>query len=374
MALNKLDSLNQSRDTIVQRLGTGTITGAHVQTGTLDSKAMTGVIDDTNTRILYGNSIPGNSSQITQVQGNSTAVSNTETIMGGISGLGVPGSAAQLNFIGTSIGVLGGINKYSGLIQVYIDGVLTPGRTPAFLPFNVSANSVNTPVLSKTAVAVTGWGSNPRFAAAGTLLIGNELMTYTSIVPDVNFNDVYTGVTRGAFGTIAVEHFASESIYSWASSYDCSPIYEQTNYSTKQLLYYNPFLSPGDHTITVVVVAGITGYSRLYFDGFITGSLLGSRNILTQTATVTAAVMIDANGHGVLGQLAWNSADVTVIGMLGYYQVGTETSNATVMGKLGVARDATYTNGPTWPFYYIHNAPPGGQTFVFTFSYLGEAL
>ena len=85
--------------------------------------------------------------------------------------------------------------------------------------------------------------------------------------------------------------------------------------------------------------------------------------------------MSDANGHGTLGGLTWNSSDITVIGVLGYYQVGTESSNTTPLATLAMARSSSYLNGETNLFYYAHNGPISAvTTLVITFTYIGRTL
>jgi hypothetical protein len=368
------DGNTLSADVRGERNAAGTVGGEMVQPQGLLARGLNAIIDDTDTRILYGG-LNGSANAFVQDQNNLLNNNMTQTIIGGRGvayPTGVSGSAAQLKFKGTSIGVMGGTNPYSGVMSVFIDGVAAAGRLPVYIPIYIGNGGANIPALNATDTTIVAYGTNAGFLSSGTVLIGSELITYSGISTDGNGNYNFTGCTRGALGTTAQQHFASESIFAWASTIDLSTA---TDYSTKQLLYYNPLLSPGDHTITISVTVGNTGYSRIYFDGFITGSLVGAQNLFTQTGTVTVSVITDANGHGTLGNLFYPPSNVTLIGMLGYTQTSTETSNATAMAKVGITRSSSYTNGETWPFFYIHNGPPSTTvTLIFTFTYIGETI
>jgi hypothetical protein len=231
---------------------------------------------------------------------------------------------------------------------------------------------VNAPVVGLTDTTIVAWGTNSGFLSSGTLILGSELMTYTSITTDVNGNANFNGITRGAGGTAATTHFASESIFAWASTIDLSTA---TDYGTKQLLYYNPLLQPGEHKITISVTAAPNGYARIYFDGFITGSLVGAQSLFTQTGTVTVSTITDANGHAIIGDLFFSASNMAMIGVLGYTQVSAEASNTTSFARLGLTRSSTYVNGETWPFFYLHNGPANTTlTIIITFTYIGQTL
>lgn len=362
MALNKQDGAHQANDIVQRRLKAGTVGNDMIQGQSISARKITSIIDDSDPAIVYAiyNPSAGTGAGSLNLMGTTDFVAGgTQTIIGGLNGNGGPGTAALLKFKGSSIAVLGGTNPNSGNMRVYIDGVETAGRVPIFTGLRVGSV-----VPAVTATDTTIYTLAPtNFPASGTLYLGGELIDYTSC----DANGFY-GLTRGARGTTATSHNANETVYLWASSIG---LYSST-YSAKQILYYNPLLSDGDHTILIVTETNSTsGYARIFFDGFITGPLLGANNILTQTVSIAInGVVTDANGHADLGGLVVRNNDVARIATVGYSQTNCESGGATTMGKLGLKYniDGTIT-------YYIHNGPASASiNIVLTLAMLGESL
>jgi hypothetical protein len=366
MSIYSVDGKRPSADVRAERIAAGTVGGEHAVPRSFVGQNVASIIDDADPAIIYG-TVGSASASFTGFAAEGYTYKGTQTIIGGYDASlvdkGVADSAAQLTFNGTSIGVLGGTNPFSGTMKVYIDGVLTAGRLPTSVALNVSlATGPNAPIVTPTDMSITTLAIPSNFASAGTILIGKELITYSS-----KTGTVFTVSQRGAFGTTATNHYANETVYMWGSSTDLS---SSTDYANKRLLYYNPFLSPGEHTITIVVAAGATGYTHIYFDGFVTGSLVGASNLFTQTGSITATLALDANGHCDIGGVVSNNSDVSIVGVLGYTQTDCEASTTNAMVRIGTRY---LTDGS--PYLYAHNGTAGANvTVVITFMFIGESL
>lgn len=358
MAIWSVDGETPKKDVREQRINAGTVGGEHVLTSTLGGRQVRSIIDDSDPRILYGFA-PGYGAtleNLTNVATSDFQYGGTYTVIGGTAGTGTPGDAAQLRFNGTSIAVLGGFNPSSGNMRVWIDGVETKGRIPIYTGFRLSSGSQN--IITATSTTVPALAGALNFAAVGTIYISGELIPYTS--RDANG---FYGCTRGAQ---AVAHNANETIYQWDSSIG---LYS-ASYASKQILYYNPLLSQGEHTITIIAETNSTsGNAEIYFDGFVVGSLLGASNVFTQLATLTISVTTDGNGHADLGGITASNNDIARLAFIGMTQSNTESTNATTMCKLGIK----YVGNQ--PQYYVHNGPLSASfTITLTFAFIGETI
>lgn len=359
MSLHTIDGVTPQFDLRHDRIAAGTIGGSLSLPHGLTASGVTSVVDDADPAINYG-TFGGSLAAFNSSLGQGYTQRGTQTVIGGTATNGVSTSAAQLRFNGSSIGVIGGTNPFSGVMSVYIDGVLTAGRVPIMVGLHAptSTTTPNVPCVAIGDTSVTALTIPSGFPSSGTILLGNELLTYSS-------------KTSTVFTTSAAtkNHYANETVYLWASSVDLS---DATNFANKRLLYYNPFLTPGAHSIIIVVSTGATGFTRIYFDGFITGSLVGASNLFTQTGTIVASTSTSSNGHGDLGSFIINNSDVSIIAILGYTQTSptTETDNTTILGKLAVK----YGSSPD-PFMYLHNGPTSTTVnLLITFMYIGESL
>lgn len=343
-----------------ERIAAATIGGEHVVPRSQTAHSVAAIVDDADPAITYG-TYGGSFGSFTSFASEGYTHRGTQTIIGSTSDIQY--SAASMNFNGSSMGVMGGTNPYSGIMRVYIDGVAASGRLPLSINLNISLiTNSSQPVVSATDMTITTLTIPAGFAASGTILLGNELITYSS-----KTGTDFIVSARGAGGTTAQAHYASETVYAWGAAIDLGTT---TAYTNKRLLWYNPFLSPGLHTIMIVVETGFTTYSRIYFDGFITGSLVGASNLFTQTGTITCAVSTDGNGHSDVGGIVANNSDVSIIGILGFTQTNCETTNAIVMAKLGVRYQPDGS-----PYFYVHNGPLSSSiTLLITFMFIGETL
>lgn len=348
------------------RIAAGTVGGEHVVQSGIPGKKVSAIIDDTDPRITYG-LVSGYGSSVANFTVSATTdwqFGGTYTVIGGTSSNGTPGSGALFRFTGSSITVLGGTNVNSGTMRVYIDGVETKGRIPIYCGFRI-AGTTGQSVISASDTTIPAFANSGSFASAGTLYINGELITYTS--KDANG---FYGCTRGTSNTVAVAHNANETIYQWDSSIG---LYSARDFGSKQILYHNPLLSNGDHSIIIIAETNATsGKARIYFDGFATGSLLGASNIFTQIATLTVDCTTDGNGHQDLGGIVAQNNDIARLALIGVTQSSTEATNTTNMVKVGLK----YPSGVDYqPYLYIHNGPLSASfTITLTFAFIGETL
>jgi hypothetical protein len=348
-------------DESAQRQGFGTVGGDHVVNGSLSNRKASSVVDPLDTRISYG-AFQANGLLVRTDTNDALSFTSrgTNAVLGGTVGTGTPGAAGAYRFTGTSIGVLASTNPFSGVIQVFIDGVPTPGKLPVNVGLRMASNPGPAVLAGDTVVNILG--STSAFPSSGRILIGGELIDYTGTL-----TQSFTGCTRGAGGTLPADHTGADSVSLWDYQVDLSTT---SDYATRRLVYYNPLLQPGDHQIVIVVQPSIySGYARIYFEGFVQGQLLGAGNIFTQIATITLPVTTSANGHYDLGVLATFNPDVVIIGVLGITQPNAAGDNTVALGQLGIKYDQN-----TLPFLYLHTAQPS-STFNVTisFSYLGES-
>lgn len=359
-----IDGKTQSQDVRQERIAAGTVGGELILPKGVGGRKIQSVVDDSDPRITYG-LVAGYGSSAASFSLNATTdfqFGGTFIVLGSNGGTGTPGAAAQLTFTGTSIAVLGGVNPDSGTMRVYIDGVETAGRIPIYTGFRISGSTFGSSIIDSDDATVPALAGALSFSASGRLFINGELIDYTS-----RDGNGFYGCTRGVGGTTATSHNANETIYQWASSIG---LYS-TGYASKQVIYYNPLLEPGTHTIVIVVETNATsGKALLYFDGFVaTGSLLGASNIFTQIAAVRVPITTDANGHCEIGALVASNNDVSRLALLGYTQSNTEVTNTTALGNLGLMYAGNL------PYLYIHNGP-ASSTFnlTITFAFIGETL
>lgn len=367
MALHRIDGKLTGRDRRIERISAGTIGDDHIIPHSIPGRKVSALIDDSDPRVVHG-FVSGYGTDAAYFSNQATTdfvFGGTQTIVGyDGTALGSPGSAVLFRWSGTQIAVLGSTNPDSGVIRVYIDGIETPGRVAIFTGFRLGLfGNYDNPVIDENDTTIPALAGALDFPESGTIYISGELIDYTS-----RDSNGFYGCTRGAQGTIAAYHSANETIYLWASGLNLSNV---SDFATKQVLYYNPLLEPGEHRIVVVVEPEpVTGNSKFYFDGFTTGSLLGSSNIFTQIATVTLDFTTDTNGHCELGSIVARNNDIARLAFLGYTQEDCEDSNTNTMGILGVKYSVDGT-----PFYYCHNGPPDTDlTWIITFAFIGETI
>lgn len=360
MSLWKGEGKTQSLDVRKEAIGFGTLGGEHAAPRSFSSQALTNIIDDTDSRISYGiiSAIGASVASFTTLSLSAFNQSGTSTIFV------TKGAGCGMSFSGTSIGVLAATNSQSGNMRIYIDGVATAGRVNAFTtPLFAGAG---TPAISATDTTINVGSTNP-FTSSGRIIIDSELIDYTGISLTS-----FTGCTRGVGGTTAAEHQNSATIYQWDSV--CS-LYNANNTELKKLVYYNPFLSPGRHTIQIGADTDVThSTTGVWFDGFVVGSLVGAKNIFTQIGTVYIQNhALTANGHSTSPfYITLNSNDIAISSIVAYSQTSPdcEGNTANTMAKLAMNFDAN-----AQPQFYFHNGPASTNINVrIVLAYIGESL
>lgn len=362
MALHSADSKVQSLDKTLERIGNGTIGGDFIVPGSVQGKRLSNIVDNSDPRVSYGYYGTGSASFTSQTSSifarGGTTIWTTST-----------NGAIQLKFIGTSIAILAPSNPTGDAsMAVYIDGSRAYGRIPVFSTISFSpAYSAATPPMSPTSTTVTLTDSS-NFASSGYALIDDEVVSYSGIAANV-----MTITGRGLQGTQATSHYYNAVVYQWSQTVSC---YEASGYSTQNMIFYTPFLSPGPHTITMVCSGG---GGNMYLDAFVVGSLIGARSVNVQTGTAAISGTTTANGHLEIGALTSVNSDVQIIGVIGYEQTVPTASvdNATTLAKLGVKNEVVPVSGAqSWqPIFYLHNGPGASAiTIRITFTYLGPTV
>jgi hypothetical protein len=348
-------------DESLQRQGFGTVGGDHVVNGSMSNRKSASVVDSLDTRITYG-AFNAGTAGFAQLADLSFTSRGSQVVIGGVATNGAPNSAAAYRFTGTSIGVLASTNPQSGIIQIYIDGVLTQGKLPVNAGLTIQSG-INAPAVYAADTVISVYGTTASFPTSGRLLVGQELIDYTGTT-----GTTFTGCIRGVGGTIAADHTAADAISLWDSQVDLATV---TEYATRRLVYYNPLLQPGDHQIIIVAQTSPSStYSRVYFEGFIQGQLLGAGNIFTQIGTITKQLTTSANGYADIGTFTQFNPDIVIISILGFTQPNAAGDNTVPLGTMGFDY-----NAGTLPHLYLHNGQ-ASSTFniTITFCYIGESL
>ena len=376
MALSKQGGDINSSDVRGQVPSAGTVTGRQVARRGISAHKITSVVDDTSPLITYG-LLNGTGTVTTwsTISSDVYSFGGTGTVIGGLYQTGTEYEAAQYHFQGSSIGVFARTNPWSGDMWVYIDGALTEGRT--ILTITPNPGNINAPAIFATDTVITpsnvASAALAAFPTSGKLQIGDERLTYSAIS-----GGAFTGLVRGVDGTTASNHYSNETIYLVNSGVG---LYSATDWGTRRLAWYTNMLPAGPHTITIVARRNATsGMARIFFDGFLDGSIIGSRNVFTQFYTINFSFTTTANGHAELGELTAYSNDISLISIVGYTDPLCEADNTRILGKLGLRYSNTYDlvhdGAPDGePRLYYHNGPPStAVTLVVTFAYLGESV
>ena len=378
MALIAVNGGLTDHDESNERMGAGTIGESHMILGGSKGNSLNAIIDDQDPRITYGAVRAEGGPTITSF----TAVRQTTfDFNGSYTQITSAGSGFTCIFNGTSIGILGRMGLNSSQLHVYIDGVLAPGRTLANtalgLKYAASVAPLNTTDTTIQVIApfTSGSGSN---ITAGSFVIDNEIISYTGY-DSVNTN--FTGCTRGAFGTTPATHAWSSMLYAYSSTVPLNfgPTLSPS-FSTEQIVYYNPFLSPGDHRITVAVVGdpntGPVGNIYFGFDGLLVGSMIGSRSILRSIGSVIInSLVTDGAGRADVGALSTRTG-VSVIGFLGYNVVSGPTNPLIycLPDGGGTQPNTLQSTGQDSPAYRLIGQASSTYSVQLIFSYLGESL
>lgn len=357
--LHSIGGQVNSTDVRMDRIAAGTVGGEQVVPSSIRGGRMASLVDNMDARITYG------------VYG-SGSVSFTSVITSAFSRMGTyvfsssANAAIQLKFDGNSVGVVGMANQFGdSAASVYIDGVAAYGRIPTMTTFRFPSDFViNTPAIDDDTTNITAY-STSGFSASGYLIIGDEVIKYSSIS-----SGDFIIEERGAQGTKKVDHNVNETIYQWSNVLS---FYNSSGNSTGQLLWYNPFLANGPHTVTIVCSGG----GKVYFDSFVVGSLIGASSMALQVGTLTTSCSTSANGHGEFNIIQTSNADVQLVGVIGYAQTSPDaySDNATTMARLGVKWPTSSGSLDALPVFYVHNGAAGTTVTVqITFAYIGETI
>lgn len=258
-----------------ERIGFGTVGTDHVVPSGLMQGSVNGVYSVFDPRITY-------SSGWTVAAG---------TVADDFRGLAVQanlaGNALDLTFNGTSIAIIGGTFASGGKADIYIDGILQEGRVniSTFLSGYYGLTGLNATDSTINVVDTSA------FAASGTILIDNEIITYSG-----KTGTTFTGCTRS--GTES--HITSAMVYQYDSVVDFYTAYKES----RIVVWSNTQLQPGRHTLRVQVRPDSNPSSGFYPDpgfvyinGFIAGGVLGAENVITNVSHITfTGVAINASG------------------------------------------------------------------------------
>lgn len=296
----------------------GTVGGDHVINSTLSNNSMANIVDDQDPRIAYGryaSLFPGGPINITASRSTGTSYSNTSTQ------LSQEGACAQLHFSGTYIGIVATMFNQSMDILVLVDGKPTkgigPGPTMALASDTINAThpltaDAMTIRLFSDVVATASWD------LAGEIAIGSERITYDGISYDAGADISTLNVTaRGANGTAPQVHSWDTVVHRMTERVRMSYGATSPIYATSMEVYRNPFIEPGDHTVTIIALNNAQGGTVLIFDGFTLAPLQTLSNVSRTYVNSRVTFTTDANGYYYFGNLIL-SGSLYVIGFMGH--------------------------------------------------------
>lgn len=218
---------------------------------------------------------------------------------------------------------------YTGTTATSFTGITRGANPQIYYPVGqpVGANNVTITVDSTT-----------NFSPAGTIIIGNELISYTGVGATT-----FTGCSRGAAGTTVAPHADNSIIqsatnyYGWGQSASTTNntqlrLWSQSNFG--QDLLFNPrqgglyYWSPGSSTSPAVSTRGIQ-----------IGAFTGTADI---NSTTTLTVSFVTSGSIVLGMTV-AGAGIPVDTVIASFGTGTGGTGTYIMSKAATAT----TNGIT---------------------------
>ena len=349
-----------SHDVRVDRIAAGTVGGEHMVTRSIQGGKLTSLVDNTDPRLVYG--IVGSGTATF-----SSSITGAFTKNGSVVYTSTTNGAIQLRFNGNSIGMLGSVAPLGDPeFYVYIDGALSYGRSPVASPisFTAGTDTPSSPAIDDDSTTITVVDGT-LYTSSGYVLVDNEVIQYSSIS-----GNTLTIQARAQFDTAQTDHNYTATVYQWTNVFSC---YSPDSFSNQKLLFYNPFLASGPHLITLVCSGG----GRLYFDGFITGPLIGASSMSIEFGTLLVTGTTSANGHLEIGRLTTSNTNVQLFGIVGYSQTTPDTTTDTTntMAKLGFYYDGGDASFETQPILYLHNGPGASAIAVMiTIAYIGETI
>lgn len=361
MALHSIGGNVTSSDVRADRIAAGTVGGEHIVPKSVGGNRNNALVDNLDPRLVYGIVGSGTATFTTELTGQFSRQASLVTTS-------TANAAIQLRFQGNSIGIIGAATPYGdSAAYVYIDGAVAYGRIAVSTVINFSVGTgatLSTPAITDDTTTFV-LNSTTGFSSSGYLLIDDEVIQYTLSGSTV------TIVARAQFNTNKSDHLYSATVYQWSNVVSFN---NTTDFINGKLLFYNPFLANGPHTVTLVCSGG----GKVYFDGYLIGPQIGASNIAIETGSVTiSGLSTSGNGHADIGSLVSNNSDVQVISIFGYQQTSPDasTDTATTMSKLGVKYATALGDFDSQPYLFIHNGP--GSTSVtlrVTFVYIGGTI
>lgn len=355
-----------------EAIGLGTVGGDHVVPFSIGGGGISSFVDNEDPRVVpasYSSLGGDGSATLTYNRSASFDLQGTTLIFT------EQYTGARFTFKGSTIGVLSRTFPGSSPFRVYIDGQLTAGRVFVFASLDSATYGPTTP-LSSSATTITV-DDTTNFDSSGTILIGDEQITYSGKTATT-----FTGCTRGANGSTAAEHAWTEIVYKWTYDVPLSTgaaLGSNFDFSSKQLVYYNPYLSDGEHYIDVVMVDKADDFVGFNFilDGFIIGPVVGARQIYhtigTTTLTSTTYGNSNASGYVDLGTFSTRK-DVTIIGILGLNQISPSPISGSAKFQLQPYNYSTVTNLGRIGFEMTNGPANSAWTVQIIWSYIGESI
>lgn len=301
--MNSIDGKHFNSDVQKNRMGNGTIGAPHVLAGGLRATGLNSVIGPFNDRVTYSGSWGGGSAE-----------DNTD-MLAQRAQTASPGSSLEVVFSGDTISIVGQNAPNGGRFNVYIDDVLTEGIINTSVVLSVGYYSSP---LAVDATTIVVYPNTDQFPSSGTIQIDGEQITYSG-----KTGTSFTGCTRGVTAT---SHEAGATVYGLSSVVECySPYYQD-----RIMLWRNNILSPGQHTLRLVLRADIDPSSSgpaLTLNGFVVGGILGASAINTMIRHVTVdSIITDADGVSTGSfPISPRKTDEHLIGILGAYPVQNST-------------------------------------------------
>lgn len=345
MANHSISGQTQKVDRAQQRIAAGTVGGDHILNSSIAGKNLNSIASVFDNRLSYGGSWYVSSTVFAEDYLGYQAISY------------VAGSTATLSFTGTSIAIVGQTSNQGGRFDVYIDGELAQGMVNSATVLAASYYTAGGLNATDTEILVASVGD---LATSGIVQIDDEQIYYSGVN---TVTETLTGCIRGYNNTVAEIHNAATTVTQVNSVVETYSEYGMQ----RIILWRTNRLSPGDHTLRIVMrtdySSSATPTIQIYINGFIIGGVLGASNINTNIRYIkVTSVSTDGNGNtGIIG-FSPSDSNQQLLVMLGAYPIS------------GCNRVLPMFEPNSRSYVFNTNAVSSTVSFVCSFIFIGQTI